>query len=257
MREKRFRAWMRWRTPLCLGALVVVAACGPTRVKITKETDAVGLPKPSMIYVYDFAVHPSEVKLDTGGPLARIRTRLSGGGDVAAQDQQAVDLGHQVADILASELVDKITAMGLPAQRITRDHVPPVGTVAVGGQFVDVDQGNKVKRMAIGFHQGQSSVAAQVQLYQVTGEAAANQLLDFTAVAQSPPTPGAAVTMGAGAAVQVAGAAAGAKALGDTVQQDTDRLASRVATNLQTFFAKQGWTAAPSTLDTIQMPNLP
>jgi hypothetical protein len=70
--------------------------------------------------------------------------------------------------------------------------------------------------------------------------------LNFTAVAESPPLPGAAVTMGAGAAVQVAGTAAGAKALGDTVQRDADRLADAVANDLQKFFAKQGWTAPPS-----------
>jgi Domain of unknown function (DUF4410) len=191
------------------------------------------------------------VKLDPGGPLARLRDRLTGGGDPAEEGQQAIELGHQLADSLAATLVQKIAAMGLPAQRISRDQVPPVDAVAVGGQFVDVDQGNRVRRMAIGFHQGQSRVAAQVQLYRVTGSAAASQLLDFTAVAESPPLPGAAVTMGAGAAVQVAGAAAGAKELGDTVQRDADHLADTVANDLQSFFAKQGWTAPPSSLPSL------
>lgn len=229
----------------------LLAACGPTRVQITQQTDAVGLPRPAAVYVYDFAVDPSEVKLDPGGPLERIRERLSGDGNTDTQDQQSIALGHQVADGLAAALVRRITAMGLPAQRISRDQVPPVDAVAVGGQFVDVDEGNRVRRMAIGFHQGQSRVAAQVQLYRVTGSAAASQLLNFTAVAESPPLPGAAVTMGAGAAVQVAGAAAAGKELGDTVQRDAGRLADTVANDLQKFFAKQAWTAPPSSFPSL------
>ena len=107
-----------FRASLCLGVFVVLlCACGPTRVQITKETDAVGLPRPSGVYVYDFAVHPSEVKLDPGGPLSRIRTQVLGGGDVDDDDQRAVDIGHQVSELLAAALVKKITAMGLPAQR--------------------------------------------------------------------------------------------------------------------------------------------
>ena len=61
----------------CL-TVILLPACGPTRVQITQQTDAVGLPRPTAVYVYDFAVHPSEVKLDPGGPLSRIGDRLSG-----------------------------------------------------------------------------------------------------------------------------------------------------------------------------------
>jgi hypothetical protein len=227
--------------------LLALAACGP-RPQIHSESDAVGLARPSAVYVYTFAVDPSEVRLDRGGPLARLRDAVSGGG--GDQDAQSVALGHQVANRVADDLVQRITAMGLPAQRIDRAANPPVGAVAVGGQFVDLDEGNRIRRMAIGFHQGQSRVAAQVQLYRVTG-AAAGQLLDFSAAGESKPMPGAAVTMGAGAAVQVAGAAAGAKELNASVDSDADRLAEQIATSLQTFFAKQGWTAPPSSLPSL------
>ncbi|MFN8640392.1 MAG: DUF4410 domain-containing protein [Candidatus Binatia bacterium] len=107
--------------------------------------------------------------------------------------------------------------MGLPAQRISRDQLPPEGAIAVAGQFVDLDEGDRLKRMAIGFRQGQSSVSAAVQLYHVTGARSAGELLGFTATGTSSAASGAAVTMGAGAAVQVAAAAtAGAKEFRDT-----------------------------------------
>jgi hypothetical protein len=228
----------------------VLGGC-TTGYKITKQTDAVGLAKPATVYVYDFAVDASEVKVDPGGPLQRIRDRLSGGGG-GEQDAQTTALAHQVADTVAADLVQRITAMGLPAQRIDRDQVPPVDAIAVGGQFVDLDEGNRVRRMAIGFHQGQSSVSAQVQLYRVTGARAADELLDFTAIGTSPPMPGAAVTMGAGAAAQAAAAASGAKELTSSLAADAGRLAGQIAKTLQQFFARQGWTAPPS-----ELPELP
>ena len=128
------------------------------------------------------------------------------------------------------------------------DQMPAEGAIAVAGQFVDLDQGNRLKRMAVGFHQGQSSVSAAVQLYQATGPRSANQLLDFTATGVSPPLPGAAVTMGAGAAVQVAAATAGAKELRDTLSSDADRMSASAARSLQAFFAKQGWADPPSAI---------
>lgn len=227
-------------------ALLCVAAGCTTGYRIDEESDAVGLPRPAAVYVYDFAVVPADVQLDRGGPLQRLAGALAG--DEADPDAQAVALGRRVADALAADLVQRITEMGLPAQRLSRPDTPPEGALAVAGQFVSVDEGNRLRRMAIGFRQGQSSVTAQVQLYRVTGARAAGRLLDFTAVGTSPPTPGAVVTMGAGAAVQAGAAASGVKELTSSVESDTGRLAGEIARTLQTFFARQGWTPAPSAL---------
>src|SRR5262249_31107841 len=72
-----------FRAPLCLGVFVVngflLAACSPGRVHVTQENDVVGLPRPAVIYVFPFAVDPSEVRLDPGGPVTRIMERLGGG----------------------------------------------------------------------------------------------------------------------------------------------------------------------------------
>ena len=161
------------------------------------------------------------------------------------EDDQAIALGRQIAQRVADGLVGKITAMGLPAQRGVRGVTVPAATAVIAGQFADVDEGNRVRRLAIGFHQGQSSVSAHVELYSIAAGERETPLLEFVATTASAPLPGAAVTIGAGAAVQVAGATAGARELGSTVQADADRLVDQIATSLQAFFAKQGWTAPP------------
>src|SRR5689334_11222610 len=75
-------------------AVLALAACSSS-VRITKESDARGLPRPSLVYVYDFAVEQSEMKVDPGGPLQRLRSGggllgggLLGGGQQNDQPQQ-------------------------------------------------------------------------------------------------------------------------------------------------------------------------
>jgi hypothetical protein len=217
-------------------------SCALRSVRHERETSAIDLSKPTTVYVYEFAVDASEVQLDRGGPLARVRNSRLETGD---QDKQAIALGHQIAKRVADGLVTKITTMGLPALHGVRGAPIPAGTAVVGGQFADVDEGNRIRRLAIGFHQGQSSVSAHVELYSIAAGERETPLLEFVATTASAPLPGAAVTMGAGAAVRVAGAAAGARELGSSVQADADRLVEHIANSLQAFFAKQGWTAPP------------
>ncbi|MEJ2136508.1 MAG: hypothetical protein P8X86_14860, partial [Desulfofustis sp.] len=45
--------------------LVIAAGCGPTKVQQQNMT-LTQLPRPDLILIYDFAVSPDEVKLDTG-----------------------------------------------------------------------------------------------------------------------------------------------------------------------------------------------
>mgnify|MGYP003694445487 CR=1 FL=1 len=70
---------MRPRVRASLGLLIGwLGRRGPQLVgRITKELTRRGLARPLMVYVYDFAVEQSEVKVDPGGPLQRLR---EGGG---------------------------------------------------------------------------------------------------------------------------------------------------------------------------------
>lgn len=119
----------------CAGTLFLVA-CSPGAIRHERETTEVGLAKPSMVYVYEFAVQASEVQLDQGGPLARVRNSLLETGN---QDDQEIALGRQVAQRVAQGLAAKLTAMGLPAQRAVRGAKAPAGSAIITGQFADVD----------------------------------------------------------------------------------------------------------------------
>ena len=69
--------------------------------------------------------------------------------------------------------------------------------LVIDGQFLTVNEGNPLQRLVVGFGNGASTVDSQVQVYQ--GEEA-RKLLDFTTQSYSGNMPGAATSMGVGAA---------------------------------------------------------
>lgn len=95
-----------------------------------------------------------------------------------------------------------------------------------------------------------SDVQSNVQVYATTQQGL-ERLEEFTTDARSGYKPGAAETMGAGAAAgnlaAAAAVSAGAGVLSETLSADVDadakRTADRVAQQLQQYFAQQGWIA--------------
>lgn len=176
-------------------AAVWLAGCAQTTVQTLSETSAVDLPRPPVVLVLPFAVNVDEV---TNQSVLRHAVD-------AVENQNATERSEQVArdvaDAVADGLVSRITAMGLPARRATRDTQAPRHAVIVGGRFVDIDEGNRLRRLVIGFGAGQSRIDAQVDVLQATGRGY-RHLVEFDTHADSGRMPGAAVTMGAGAAAR-------------------------------------------------------
>ncbi len=110
-----------------------------------------------------------------------------------------------------------------------------------------MDEGNRLGRIVIGFGAGASKLDTEVGVYY---EARRRKVLDFKTHADSGKLPGAAATMGAGAAVAggiTAGGLAASAAAG-TVKEyhsEIERMAGHSADQavayLSEFFAKQGW----------------
>jgi len=202
------------------------------------------LPRPTGIVVYDFAVAPNDVS-PNNAPLSRLRRTLRG-----SQTEEELKVGRSVADALSVELVKALKALDLPIERASAAAVPD-GILAIEGQFVSIDEGNRLRRVMIGLGAGASEVKTHTQLY--LGTSSGPRLVDeFETDASSSKKPGAAVGMGAGAAVR-AGVAVSAAAQGglqaatepkDTAEADAKRTAEQLAKQIKEIFAARGWSAA-------------
>jgi hypothetical protein len=229
------------RTLLSLAVTVVLGACSHAHVQTVESYLGPPVPRPDHVLVAYFSISPEQVRLDQGVGARVIRAAndqpLSGLELRAAQDTQAA---------LAERLVERLRKYGLPAE------LGGAGTgndMLVQGQIVSIDQGNRTRRVLIGLGAGKSSISADTQVYYATPIAPPRFIMAFDGKADSGRMPGAAETMGAGAAAQRIGTSAvltGATHAGGETRHATDtaeagELADAIALRIGQFAVAQGW----------------
>jgi hypothetical protein len=225
--------------------MAMAAGCAPTNVQ-QQSTTLTQLPRPDAILIYDFAVSPDEVKLDTGlsAELMQKYEQYKG----TSRTAEEIKVGHKVADALANELVKKIRSYGLWADR-SFGHPSGTGRVLmVKGQFLSIDEGNRTERVAIGLGAGRTDVQANVQVYELTPRGM-QEVDTLRGNAKNSYKPGMAEMMGVGAvaghlltSTVISGVVAGGTEMTSaTVEADGNRLADKIAVDLGQFFVTQGW----------------
>jgi len=224
-------------------AVASVAGCARTSVQ-SVDVKAVGLPRPQLIVVHDFGVSANAVALDTAIG-ARVLEAMKGTPEV----DEHLKIGHEVAGILTQNLVKEIGKLGIPA--VAAANATPVAgpSLQIEGQFLTVDQGNRLRRAVIGFGAGASEVRTMVQVFETTNEGR-RLVEDFYTTVKSSRKPGFGPMAGAGAAAgraaESAGVSAGvglATARSQTVEGDARNTADEIVKVLKQFFTQQGWIA--------------
>jgi Domain of unknown function (DUF4410) len=222
---------------------------GDAKVEVIAKYQGDPLPKPEKVLVSDFEVPGDVVSLDAS-PAARVHRRRAAA--EAASSPEAV--ARQVQAAFSNALVKELQQASVPTAAVAgADTPPPPRSLLVKGDFTAVNQGNKTKRVLIGFGKGASDVQAHVTVSLVT-EQEPVVVLEFNAKSQSGKKPGAAATVGAGAAtmgtVSAPSAAVGVGAGGvfdqtATVEADASRMAKAVAKQIAQLMTSQPWATAP------------
>ncbi len=231
------------RVASCLLVLLVVDACASAQT--TGRRSYLGdqsLPRPTRIIVYDFAATADDVAASSAitGKSKRRST---------PQTANEIRLGRELGRRVALALVKKILAMGLPAERFGAGPLPQIGDYVITGEFVSIDEGDRLKRMIIGFGAGASKLMTAVEKYRIT--ATGPQLLGSAEFeAKGGKAPGMAVplvVMGGifGKPVQAAAISGGVNILQELgperIQATADRTASEIAKVLRDSFRRRGW----------------
>ena len=243
--------------PRLVGSLLLVATygCAKTTVQPQKEAFAIGLPTPGVVLVYRFAVNQNDVSENQS-----IFQKAYNAAGSTTENERTTEIGRQVAERLAEDLTAKIKDLGLRAQVANRGTYIPSDALVITGTFLDIDEGNRLRRLVVGFGAGGSTLDTQVRVLAPAGNGH-RSLLEFSTHADSGHMPGAAATMGAGAAAQGAvtggmvaanAAVGGVKAYRSEIEQLAGRSADKMADYLADFFARQGWIS----FDKVKEPQL-
>ena len=231
--------------PALLTMTSVLGGCAQTTVQPQlAPPPAVSLPRPDRIIVFNFAVTPGEVTENQGffqGVVDRFGS--------TSEFERVQGIGQDAANSFAEELVKRINNLGLPVERGQRGMPLPANALLISGQFLDVNEGNRLARTVVGFGLGASTMDTQVQVY-APSNTGYRMVLEFKTHADSGEMPGVAVTGPAGAAAAgglTAGvtaanlAAGGIKGYRSSVGPMASRSANQAADYLSQFFAQNGW----------------
>jgi len=224
---------------------LAAAGCAGAQVSSQSTQAPVTNARPDSVAIYPFAVSPSEVTLNQS-VFQRAYRQVSGTDQTADQLQ----IADQTAQNICVQLAAELTKKGITAACLSRG-TPPAGNnvLIVDGEFTDINEGNRLRRMVIGLGAGQSTLDTSVQAYQKTQDGT-QQLMDFNTHADSGYMPGVGITGPAGAAAGGATAAAtlGANVAASGVKNVTsstgflaDKTVKQITDQLSSYYAQQGW----------------
>jgi hypothetical protein len=225
----------------CLVALAVVAGCATTKVTSRQQLVTQEIPRPSHILVYDFAATPADIPPDSS---------LAGQYSAPSTPPTAEQLaeGRQLGAEIATQLVQEIQGMGLPAERASRQTPLQLNDIMIRGYLLSVEEGSAAERLVIGFGAGASELRTLVEGYQLT-ERGVRKLGSGTVDSGGSKTPGAALGVaGLIATGNPAGLiiSTGVKIYGEesgksTVEGRAQQTAKEIAAQLKIRFQEQGW----------------
>lgn len=223
--------------------VLLIAGCASTAVQDTYEVANTGMPTPNPVLIYNFAVSPQDIQQNSS-IFAKIQRNIENNSQTAEQ----IQIGHEVADAMATELWQKINNLGLNAVRADQSLQVTPGAIVITGYFVDIDEGNRLRRNLIGLGLGKSSLDSKIRVL-APSPSGYKELIAFDAHADSGDMPGAAVlgpagaAAGAGTAAVVAtnAVAGGVKSYRSASAEQAKKMADKIAAKLATYFAQQGW----------------
>jgi hypothetical protein len=205
-------------------ALSIGMGCASAATQRTGQAVEKGsLARPPALLIYDFAVAPED-----------------------APPSLEIARGQDIAKSFSEEVVRKLEAVGIAAQRATDSTRIPLHALVVKGQFETIQEGSQVKRVLVGFGAGSTLLQVQVQIYRMI-EDGLQRISELEGQARGNRMPGVALSGAAAAGTGFllpvfinAGLATSREVMGG-IQADIDRLAEQFAYKAVAFYHRQGW----------------
>src|SRR5271170_1488764 len=133
----------------CFLALAA-AGCASTQVSNSQNLVAGAIPRPSQIWVYDFAATPADLP-----PQSSLAGQSY---NAAPLTDQQIALGRQLGAGIAADLVQQINDLGMPTANASAATRPQLNDLVIEGALLSVQEGSAGERIGIGFGAGGSEL---------------------------------------------------------------------------------------------------
>lgn len=232
------------RTMLLSFAIIVAGCAG---AKVTEQSSAAPMTAsaPTAVVIYPFAANASDVSLNSS--IFQVAYRNMTDADQSAEQLQ---IARQTAQNICVQVAANLSGKGINTTCLQRGVSPTGNNVLIlDGEFTDISQGNRMRRMVIGLGAGASKVDTVVQVIQKTDQGA-TAIIDFSTSADSGYMPGAGITGPAGAAAGGATAAAslgvnlaagGVKNVTSSTGYLVDKTTDQIVQQVVNYYNRQGW----------------
>lgn len=182
---------------LATGGLLLGAGCQSTSTVSPAAAAPASTPTlvtdPRPVVVRDFVFDQAQLHVEQGrlsgreGPAKRILS------DLHPQESPA-QKADRLAVLLSETIANELAAQKIPARREPLGAPLPADGLVVSGQFMQVDEGNRLKRAVVGFGAGATEVLVQVAVYDLL-QSRDQPVLVYGTGTSSKPAPGALVAM--------------------------------------------------------------
>jgi hypothetical protein len=149
---------------------VLLAGC--TNVKLSAVNGMATVPevKPRIVYVADFNLDPQSINVETGVlPVSPVTSDKSDESEtlfprLAGMPVERMVRARELVNLMATSLVADLRDLGLNAYRLTaNDQTAPDGWL-VSGTFIQIDEGNRIRRALVGFGDGKTELQVLTSL---------------------------------------------------------------------------------------------
>ncbi len=234
------------RAAAVLVTLAAAAGCASTSVSNQQSTAAGPLPRPGQIWVYPFAATPADLRPES--ELMSDPEVVSG-----QQSPEQIAKGRQLGAQIATQVVQEIIGMGMPAAVGSAASRPQINDLVIEGSLLSVQQGSAAERVSIGFSAGQSELKVAVEGYQMT-PTGLRKLGSGDVTSTGNKTPGMAVGVASWAITHNPAGfilTTGLKSYGElsgsnTIEGRAQHISQEIGARLKTRFQEQGWISGGS-----------
>jgi Domain of unknown function (DUF4410) len=233
----------QFRRAYLLGVLVL-AGCASAAVTQQAQRAPADYDRPSQIVIYPFAANPAEVTLNQS-----IIQKAYRGATGDNQNADQLQIARDTAQAICQQVVSDLTSQGYNAICAQRGTFVAGGNILiVDGALTNISEGNRLRRLVIGFGTGASTLDSNVSMYQRIG-GNLNQVLAFSTHADSGKMPGAAVMApvgvaaggGAAAIVGMNAAVGGAKTYSSSTSSLAKKTSDQIVKTVTDYTARAGW----------------